>query len=242
MVFFLLTVGGGVGLSAHAPFRIATENTRFAMPETNIGYSPDVGANFFLSRLDGEIGTYLGLTSYNLTGRAVLWVLHCTLFLVDGLENVLKRICSENGLATHYVPSRRIPQLLSQLAALNDPTPQMINSLIEEHYGEPLAEETNNAIRGEIRDAVDIAFGHDTVEEIFASLEQLQQSSSEAVTKWAADTLAILEHRSPTSLKVALQAIRLGRKMTLAEVLRMEMGIATAFLVSLLPLLSVLPY
>lgn len=65
-------MGGGVGLSAHAPFIIATENTKFAMPETNIGYSPDVGANFFLSRLDGEIGTYLGLTSYTLIGRAVL--------------------------------------------------------------------------------------------------------------------------------------------------------------------------
>ena len=66
-------VGGGVGLTAHAPFRIATENTRFAMPETNIGYSPDVGANYFLPRLDGEIGTYLALTSYNLVGRAVLY-------------------------------------------------------------------------------------------------------------------------------------------------------------------------
>jgi len=65
-------VGGGVGLSANAPFRIATENTIFSMPETKIGYFPDVGASYFLSRLDGELGTYLGLTSENLHGRAVL--------------------------------------------------------------------------------------------------------------------------------------------------------------------------
>lgn len=65
-------VGGGVGLSAHAPFRIATENTIFAMPETKIGYCPDVGASYFLPKLDGELGTYLGLTSEFVKGRAVL--------------------------------------------------------------------------------------------------------------------------------------------------------------------------
>jgi 3-hydroxyisobutyryl-CoA hydrolase len=67
-------VGGGVGLAAHAPFRIATENTVFSMPETKIGYCPDVGASYFMSKLDGELGTYLALTSDQLTGRAVLCV------------------------------------------------------------------------------------------------------------------------------------------------------------------------
>lgn len=65
-------MGGGVGLSVNASFRIATENTVFAMPETKIGYCPDVGASFFLSRVDGEIGTYLGLTAESLVGKAVL--------------------------------------------------------------------------------------------------------------------------------------------------------------------------
>ena len=66
------SVGGGVGLSINAPFRVATEKSVFAMPETKIGYCPDVGANFFLSRLDGELGTYLALTGNTLNGRAVL--------------------------------------------------------------------------------------------------------------------------------------------------------------------------
>jgi 3-hydroxyisobutyryl-CoA hydrolase len=65
-------VGGGVGLAAHAHFRIATENTVFGMPETKIGYCPDVGASSFMSRMDGELGTYLALTSDTLNGRAVL--------------------------------------------------------------------------------------------------------------------------------------------------------------------------
>lgn len=68
-------MGGGVGLVSHAPFRIATEKTIFAMPETKIGYAPDVGASHFLSRTDGEIGTYLALTGESLFGRQVLYVL-----------------------------------------------------------------------------------------------------------------------------------------------------------------------
>ena len=65
-------MGGGVGLAAGASFRIATENTVFAMPETKIGYCPDVGASYFLSHLDGEIGTYLALTGDTVSGRDVL--------------------------------------------------------------------------------------------------------------------------------------------------------------------------
>lgn len=67
-----VTMGGGVGLSVHAPFRVATEKTLFAMPETDIGFFPDVGGSFFLSRMDGEVGTYLALTSDRLKGVANL--------------------------------------------------------------------------------------------------------------------------------------------------------------------------
>jgi len=68
-----ITMGGGAGLSVHAPFRIATEKTVFAMPEVAIGFFPDVGASFFLPKLDGEIGTYLALTSEQLRGVDVLY-------------------------------------------------------------------------------------------------------------------------------------------------------------------------
>lgn len=67
-----ITMGGGVGLSVHAPFRIATEKTVFAMPETTIGFFPDVGASFFLPRMDGGLGLYLALTSEQLKGVNVL--------------------------------------------------------------------------------------------------------------------------------------------------------------------------
>lgn len=66
-----IEVGGGVGLAANATFRIATEKTVWSMPETDIGYTPDVGASHFLHNLDGNIGMYLGLTGDKVCGSAV---------------------------------------------------------------------------------------------------------------------------------------------------------------------------
>ena len=68
-------MGGGVGISVHGAFRVVTENTLFAMPETSIGLIPDVGGSFFLPRLDGYLGTYLGLTGARLVGEEALYQL-----------------------------------------------------------------------------------------------------------------------------------------------------------------------
>lgn len=144
---------------------------------------------------------------------------------------------SENGLATHYVPSRRLPQLLAQLTAMEDPTMDRINSAIEELYDDPSNDEVTNAIVGDVRVAVDTAFAHNSVEEIFESLQSMGTENG-SVGDWARQTLAVMEMRSPTSLKVALAAIRKGKQLTLAESLRMELGIATAFLVRVTGLVS----
>ncbi|KAI0362452.1 3-hydroxyisobutyryl-coenzyme A hydrolase [Trametes cingulata] len=203
-----ITMGGGVGLAVNAQFRIATEKTVFAMPETKIGYSPDVGASYFLSRVDGEIGTYLGLTGTTISGRAVF----------------------EHGFATHYVESRRIPALLERLGALENPTYQRINELLEEARSEGESDEPSTAIIGAKREALDSAFSHNSVEKIVAALTEVSNGhQDEEVRKWAAETLAELDKRSPTSLKVALAAIRRGKQMTLLDALQMEMNVATAF-------------
>jgi enoyl-CoA hydratase/carnithine racemase len=61
-------VGGGVGLSVHGRYRVATDSTVFAMPETAIGFFPDVGGSYVLPRLPGNLGFYLGLTGERLKG------------------------------------------------------------------------------------------------------------------------------------------------------------------------------
>ena len=93
-----ITMGGGVGLSIHAPYRVATERLLFAMPETGIGLIPDVGGTHALPRLPGEIGTYLGLTGARLKAAD----------------------CVYAGIATHHVPSGQIAALVDALAAGED--------------------------------------------------------------------------------------------------------------------------
>jgi enoyl-CoA hydratase len=76
-----IVMGGGVGVSIHGRVRIATERTVFAMPETGIGLFPDVGGTYFLPRLPGRIGMWLGLTGSRLKGQDVVRAGVCDLFI-----------------------------------------------------------------------------------------------------------------------------------------------------------------
>lgn len=194
-------MGGGVGLSVHAPFRIATENTMFAMPETAIGFLPEVGGSFFLSRLDGQIGTYLGLTGKRLKGTDVLY----------------------SGVATHFVPSSRLPALESRLSELDNATHDMINSAIEEFSAE-LENEPTFSLTGDTRAAIDRCFKYDTMAEIMAAL------AKEPETAWTKETIAALTKVSPTSLKVTLQQLRNGATLSLAQCFKMEYHLVQKFL------------
>jgi enoyl-CoA hydratase len=94
-----ITMGGGVGISQPATFRVATENTRFAMPETGIGLFPDVGGGWYLSRLSGRLGQFLALTGARLDGSECLWA----------------------GLATHYLPADQLAEAKARIAAGHEP-------------------------------------------------------------------------------------------------------------------------
>jgi len=202
-----ITMGGGVGLSANSLFRVATEKTVWAMPETKIGYSPDVGGTYYLSRMDGELGTYLGMTGDIISGRAVF----------------------EHGLATHYIPSRRVPQLLERLAELDKPSFATIDQTIEELSCERTADEPQSALSGGVRAALDAAFRHNSVERIIKDLTALSEYEDPSIKEWATKTLASLNDRSPTSLKVALAAIRRAKRLGLRQAMAMELNIAGAY-------------
>ncbi len=106
-----ITMGGGVGISQPAAFRVATENTKFAMPETGIGLFPDVGGGWYLSRLPGRIGQFLALTGARL----------------DGAE------CHAIGLATHYIPSEKLARV--KAAIIDDPA--NIQTILDESSETP---------------------------------------------------------------------------------------------------------
>ncbi|WP_284985199.1 enoyl-CoA hydratase/isomerase family protein [Arthrobacter sp. fls2-241-R2A-172] len=88
-----LVLGGGVGISAHGSVRVVTERTRTGMPETTIGFVPDVGGTLLLSRSPGETGTHAALTGAHLSGADALFL----------------------GLADHFVPSDSLPALAEAL-------------------------------------------------------------------------------------------------------------------------------
>mmetsp|Transcript_8973 Transcript_8973/g.22558 ORF Transcript_8973/g.22558 Transcript_8973/m.22558 type:complete len:414 (-) Transcript_8973:32-1273(-) len=94
-----ITMGGGVGLTVHGTFRVATERTLFAMPESAIGFFCDVGGSYFLSRMKSRLGYYLALTGARL----------------KGVDNFYA------GIATHYIPHEKIDELCDALSQIKKP-------------------------------------------------------------------------------------------------------------------------
>jgi 3-hydroxyisobutyryl-CoA hydrolase len=117
----------------------------------------------------------------------------------------------------------------------------MIDRTIEEFSSERQPDEPPPPFIGAKRAALDMAFRHDSVEKIIEELKTLSNSTDVAVSGWAAETLTALQLRSPTSLKVALSAIRRGKTMNLLEALQMELEIATAYCVGNLLVFRELP-
>lgn len=187
-----LVMGGGVGLSVHGEFRVATEKSLFAMPETMIGLFPDVGGSHFLPRLPGNLGMYLALTGTRLKASDLLY----------------SQIC------THFVPSERLPALcerLEQLVAPPKTLSESINTAIEQFAELP----KDQPMLPQLRAQIDAAFGADSVEEVLAAL-------TADGSEWALKQIELLNKMSPTSLKITHRQIREGADKDLAECLQME--------------------
>ncbi|WP_077962980.1 enoyl-CoA hydratase/isomerase family protein [Ensifer adhaerens] len=139
-----IVMGGGVGISAHGSHRLVTERTRLAMPETGIGYFPDVGASWLLPKAPGEFGTYLGLT-----GRDIV--------AADAIHA---------RLADSFVASDRLEALTSDLANL----PSTAGAA---DVGAVIAKFSSNApitpLHGHLG-LIERCFAFDTVEEILSAL------------------------------------------------------------------------
>ncbi|KAL9046335.1 MAG: hypothetical protein Q9214_000805 [Letrouitia sp. 1 TL-2023] len=211
-----ITMGGGVGLSVHAPIRIATENTLFAMPETGIGFFPDVGGSFFLPRMEGKLGTYLGLTSKTLDGVGAYYA----------------------GLATHYIDSAYLGNLTARLAELvfkdYDSLAErlrLIDVTIEE-FSSGIPFDKKPVLVGGVRKAIDRCFRFDSVEAIVSALEREKGdvANPAATRAWAQETQDALAEKSPTSLKVTLRQMQLGARWDISETFQREYHIAARFM------------
>lgn len=140
-----ITMGGGLGISMHGSHRIVTERTRLAMPETGIGFFPDVGGSWIMSHSAGQIGTYIGLTGKSITAADAIYA----------------------GFADHFMSSDNLPSLVTALAAL----PAGADHAVVTDAIEPLSTAAPTSEIAKKRSAIDAAFAGDTVEEIFTELQ-----------------------------------------------------------------------
>ncbi|MCR2819580.1 enoyl-CoA hydratase/isomerase family protein [Microbacterium sp. zg.Y1090] len=147
-----ITMGGGIGLAGHAAVRIVTERSRLAMPETRIGFTPDVGGTWLLGRAPGRVGEYLGLTGATMDAADAIYA----------------------GFADHLVPAEHLPELHHALQTRADPqTATELTLLFDATHGPSRLESD--------RPWIDDAFAAETVAEIIARLRSRpEQRAAEA--------------------------------------------------------------
>jgi enoyl-CoA hydratase len=171
-----ITMGGGVGIALPCTHRVATENTKLAMPETGIGLFPDVGGGWYLPRLPGRVGESMALTGARL----------------DGAE------CHYLGLATHYIRSSDIPDLVECIAGAPD---RLAGALGAAAAVPPEARIAANKV------AIQKHFASDKLEEILAALDADGGD-------WATTEAGTIRTKSPLSCKVSLRLMAQGKRRT----------------------------
>jgi len=184
-----IAMGGGVGVSAHASTRVVTDTSKVAMPEVGIGFVPDVGGTYILSRAPGRLGLHAGLTGAPFSGSDAIAM----------------------GFADHYVPHQALPDL-TQAIADDGVDPALDRYAVSPPFSELVAQ----------RAWIDECYEGETVADIVAALRGHDAGP-------ANDAANLIASRSPTSLAVALEAVRRAAKLdTLQDVLRQDYRVSSA--------------
>ncbi|VIO91010.1 Uncharacterized protein BM_BM3237 [Brugia malayi] len=200
---YLIGVLKGCGLSIHGKYRIATERTMLTMPETSIGFFPDVGGTFFLSRLPYNLGQFMALTGYRLIGADAYHM----------------------GLATHFVPSEKLKNLEDELLRTDNKllSAEKIDYILNKYH---MKESEIPKFGLEKRLAqINYLFSGSTVESVF---KKLRNNNDDFGNK----LFNILSTKSPTSLKVTFRQLQIGLKMQFPEVFTMEYRLSQRFMKS----------
>jgi enoyl-CoA hydratase/carnithine racemase len=197
-----ISMGGGMGLGQAARLRIVTERSKIAMPETRIGFLPDVGATRFLNVMQAEVELYVGLTGATLSGA-------------DALRLQLADLCvPADWLASFETRLQRMSHDGDLMAALRG-------------VFEPPCNIVPHAALGAFTQLILKHFDRrSSIERIVATLRHdLQREPPREVKQWLQSTYDAMVSHSPTMLYVTREALLRGRQMTLAECFRMELGI-----------------
>jgi len=197
------TLGGGMGIGQPAALRIVTPRTRMAMPEVGIGYFPDVGGSFFLPRLPGFVGFYLGLTGVQVNAADALFAgLADACIPVDQAADIPTLARRINAVPWHRPPKQRLGGWAAP-ADIGEP---------------PLAE---------VSEAIALHFGQPGAAAIVASLRAEKRPRFQA---WAQETLALIRQRSPLAVAVTWELLSRGSGAPLADCLRLELALDRVWL------------
>lgn len=201
-----IVMGGGMGISqgAHRTggLRIVTTSTQMAMPETRIGFFPDVGAGWFLARTPGAIGRYLAVTGV-------------TIGATDALYAGLADLCMSVGA---------IPSLFEALRRESFATGADVVECVKRIAHEascPASDERADTSLAATRTWIDRHFGQVDAAAIATSLEAEKEAGAH---DWAQDTLGMMRERSPLSMAVSLEVVARGDG-TMAECLRRDLDL-----------------
>lgn len=195
-----ITMGGGAGIAIPGSHRLATERLIFAMPETGIGFFPDVGGSYFLPRLPNQMGFYLGLTGAQLNADEAVFL----------------------KLAQHKIHRDQLSHFIEALTntSWGENPHQTVTTIIQ---GFQTTADPAHLTLLKHADLIQSCFSHDTIEAIFQAL----YASSDP---FCDETLKILNKKSPTSLKITLRALQLGQKLDFDACMQMEYRLANRFL------------
>ena len=189
-------LGGGMGLVQGAALRVISERTRMGMPEVGIGYFPDVGGSYFLPRLPGNLGIYMGVTGNHVGSADELFA----------------------GLADYCVPYERFAELQQQLDQQDweGSVGDTLSGLVASMGTQALPDAPFKTLLP----AINEHFSHDSVATI---RESLAGETRPEYRDWAAETLKVIDSRSPLAVCVTLEMLRRGRELPLAECFAMEL-------------------
>ncbi|BBM01852.1 enoyl-CoA hydratase/isomerase family protein [Microbulbifer sp. GL-2] len=197
-----IVMGGGIGIMAGASHRIVTETTRMAMPEITIGLLPDVGGSWFLNRMPGRLGLFLGLTGAQFNGADALFAgMADRIIAQDQREPVLQSLGALEFVQDNAINHQLVGDCLKglELSPLQRP-----DSQLREHY-----------------DQIQQLTNFSTLPEVCAAI-----SAYLGVDKWLQRAAATLVGGSPLTPWIVWEQLRRARHLSLADVFRMELTLA----------------
>lgn len=191
-----LVLGGGMGLVQGASLRVVTERARLGMPEVGIGYFPDAGGSYFLSRMPGEQGTWLGVTGQQIRAADALYAGLADWYL--GHDQIADLDRCLDGMSWKIHPQEALRTLIATLG-------------------------TNKLLGSELKALHQTIDDHFAKADVPAIRASLASETRPEFSDWAEETIGVLDSRSPLAMCVTLEMLRRGRDLPLADCFGLEL-------------------